>query len=161
MTDHVRALNADGIEEYCFFLQRIRNGSKETPPFWLLTDPLKSIAMTESVELQRIAFPSRFDFGLYLSKILSRLDRRVISHHHALWTWLSLYFFDEVCPVQTDGSRKVLEDAVYIVPARYNHQRYYRHIARTAWLTVSDHGENARVLMAGAERGSRARQAFP
>lgn len=155
MTDHVRILNDDGIEGFRTFLQRVRAGASESPPTWLLADSSTSIAFAPNIEVEQKVFPSRFDFGNYLSSTLEPLGRRSISHHHALWTWLSLYFFDELCPAQANGARKVLEDAVYVVPALYNHQRYYRHIARTSWLTVSDHGEKAKVLLYGAERGSR------
>lgn len=155
MTDHVRKLNSDGIEAFRVYLQRLRAGAKEPPPSWLLTDSATSVAITPNIETEHKSFASRFEFGEYLSTTLEPLGRRSISHHHGLWTWLSLYFFDELCPAQQDGARKVLEDAVYIVPAVYNHQRYYRHIARTSWLSVSDHGENAKVLLSGAERGSR------
>lgn len=155
MTDYVRAFNDEGAARFHTYLQRIRDGAKEPPPSWLLNDPSSSVAIAPTAEIEPKSFNSRFEFGQYLGTTLGPLGRRAISHHHALWTWLSLYFFDELCPLSADGTRRVLEDAVYIVPATYNHQRYYRHIARTSWLTVSDHKENAKVLLAGAERGSR------
>jgi len=155
MSDHVRVLTDEGIEGFRQYLQRLRAGAKEVAPSWLLTDTSTSAMMPSAPEIKKKVFSSRFDFGQHLSQMLSPLGRRSISHHHALWTWLSLYFFDELCPLQADGTRRVLEDAVYVVPARYNHQRYYRHIARTSWLTVSDHGGNAKVLLTGSERGSR------
>lgn len=155
MTDCVRILNDSGIEGFRAYLQKLRVGAKDPTPTWLLTDSSTSIALTPSIEIEHKSFASRFDFGQYLSATLAPLGRRSISHHHALWTWLSLYYFDELCLAQPDGARKVLEDAVYLLPARYNHQRYYRHIARTSWLAVSDHGENAKVLLSGVGRGSR------
>jgi hypothetical protein len=155
MTDFVRTLNDDGVGQFRNYLQRLRDGARESPPVWLLIDSASSAELVKSIEVEQKSFASRLDFGVYLGEVLKPLGRRSISHDHALWTWLSLYFFDELCPLQADGARKVLEDAVYVLPARYNHQRYYRHIARTSWLTVSDHGENAKVLLSGAERGSR------
>ena len=95
MTDYVRVLNEDGIEGFRAFLQRLRDGAKELPPMWLLTESSTSKAMPTNVELERKTFASRFDFGQYLSATLESLGRRSISHHFALWTWLSLYYFDE------------------------------------------------------------------
>jgi hypothetical protein len=96
------------------------------------------------------------EFGSYLNGLLSPLDRRVISRHHGLWTWLALYYFDQLCPRSGDGSRKVLADEAYVLPAKYDFRSYYRHLVRMPWLAVADHGDNARVLLVPAGRSSEA-----
>jgi hypothetical protein len=155
MSDHLRVLNEAGIAQFSEYLARLRSGAKEAPPFALLTDENTSIEAPGEVVLDRRTFSNPFEFGTYLSAALEPLDRREISYNHALWTWLALYFFEQICPADATGARAPLEDAVYILQKKFNHQRYYRHLVRTPWLAVLEHGPNARVLLITTGRGSR------
>jgi len=155
MTDLVRVLNDAGIQHFIHYLAELRAGSKTTPPYGLLTDSATSLPLDDEVPIDRSAFEDQFAFGKYLSSALSPLDRRRISHDYALWTWLALYFFDHICAPAKDGSRKILETAVYVLEKQFNHQRYYRHLVRTPWLAVLDHGDNAKVLLITTTSGSR------
>ena len=112
MRDYIRIFNDDGIAEFRAYLHRLRNGAKEQPPTWMLTDSETSMMLSPTVEIELKVFGSRFEFGQYLVTTLELLGRRSISHHYALWTWVSLYYFDELCPPLADGTRRVLEDAV-------------------------------------------------
>jgi hypothetical protein len=66
-----------------------------------------------------------------------------------LWTWLTLFCFDEVCPPGSDGRRKVLELWRY-VPAIGNVQKVYRHLLFGPFLLYrareGDHKRVAAVL---------------
>jgi hypothetical protein len=48
-----------------------------------------------------------------------------------LWTWLTLFFFDEVCPAE-DGKRSVKKDYYYIYEPGNPHCFYY-HLLFIAW----------------------------
>jgi hypothetical protein len=85
---------------------------------------------------------------------LAVLPRTEITFDSALWSWLALYYFDQICP-EVDGKRKVLEDAVYILPATYNYLKYYRHLVRTPWLAVEKHKSFAKVLLINRGSGTR------
>ena len=50
------------------------------------------------------------------------------------------------------GEFKTLAPGAYVLPARYDFQSYYRHLVRTPWLSVSDHGDRAKVLLIPAIR---------
>jgi hypothetical protein len=154
MNDLLRTLNPDGIVAFAAYLQSLRDGSSDTPPFHLLNDEATSDALDADVQVESKTFSDSFAFGNYLVATLVALPRTEITFNHALWSWLALYYFDQICP-QVNGKRKVLEEAVYILPATYNHRKYYRHLVRTPWLAVERHKTFAKVLLINRGGGIR------
>lgn len=146
MSNPVRRLNSAGITAFSEYLKSAREDSTITPPSHLLTDPSFSEQIEEEVLVEIPSSPNAYALGSYLVKALDPLDRRVIAYDHGLWSWLSLYYFDLLCPAK-NGVRDVLEDAVYVLAEKYDHKRYYRHLLRTSWLAVKEHGEAAKVLL--------------
>ncbi len=146
MTDFVRVLNEAGIGLFREYLQRARNGSAESPPGELLFDERYSEEASINVKVVNEGFANRYDFGVYLATILTPFDRRKISRNHALWNWLALYFFDVICKPSADGRRTLLREELYVLDKNFDYQRYYKHLVRTPWLAVLDHGESAKVL---------------
>jgi hypothetical protein len=68
-----------------------------------------------------------------------------------LWGWLSLYYFDQVCPKDVNGHRKVRERARYI-PAVSDFRKYYRHLLAGPYRVYRAHRlapDNALVLLCG------------
>ena len=43
-----------------------------------------------------------------------------------LWSWLTLFWFDQLCPIEKNGKRNVKEIVKYICSSDF--QKYYRHI---------------------------------
>jgi hypothetical protein len=154
MTDTVRVLTDDGIARFGEYLTRVRVDSKEPVPYDLLTNAITSAPLGDTIAIERKAMSDRFSLGEYLVDILRPLDRRTISHNYGLWTWLALYFFDDISPL-INGQRNVLEDAVYILDKVFNHRRYYRHLLRASWLLVREHAQNARVMLIMRDKGLR------
>jgi hypothetical protein len=62
-----------------------------------------------------------------------------------LWTALSLCWFDQLCPADANGYRKVDKGYRYVLSSDFRH--YYRHLVRSPWQLVRDHGENAKFLL--------------
>jgi hypothetical protein len=154
VSDLLRRLNSDGIAAFGAYLQSLRDGGNDAPPFSLLTDPAFLDDFGSAIQLDRQPFADSYALGVYLQTALASLDRRQIPYDHALWTWLALYFFDQICP-EADGRRNVLEDAIYILAEKFNHQRYYRHLIRTPWLAVADNGDKAKIILQTKAGGKR------
>lgn len=154
MSDLIRKLNDEGIKAFATYLQTLRSGGTDAPPFHLLTTNEFSEAEPGGVQVQVQSFANSYAMGNYLAATLAPLDRRAIAYDYQLWSWLALYFFDQICP-EKNGKRDVLEDAVYIMAQAFDHRRYYRHLLRTPWLAVADNGENAKVLLITKSGGKR------
>ena len=154
MSDLLRGLNQSGIDAFTAYLQSLRDGSTAQPPVHLLTDDATSEPLDIDVIIDSQTFSDNFAFGEYLVMALRPIPRTEIAFNHALWSWLALYYFAQICP-ETNGKRTVLEDAVYVLSSTYNHRRYYRHLVRTPWLAVEDNGDCAKVLLKNRETGKR------
>jgi hypothetical protein len=88
-------------------------------------------------------------------EVFSECEDRLISRNHGLWSWLALFYFDQLCKADAAGNRKPLEDAVYVLEERFSFRRYYRHAIRTPWMAVKEHGEHAKVLLLTSGKGTR------
>ena len=154
MSDLLRTLNSTGIESFANYLQSLRNGFAAQPPFHLLIDDATSDPLDVDIPMQKQSFIDSYAFGEYLAPTLKPLPRSKIAFDHELWSWLALYYFDQICPA-VDGKRAVLEDAVYVLPDTYNHLRYYRHLVRTPWLAVEENGNCAKVMLKNRGSGKR------
>jgi hypothetical protein len=152
MADLLRRLNVDGTARFENFLSRLKNGDEPPSIHAILTDPSTSMPVEPQVSMDPRVFANRFEFGEYLVEALSPLDRRSISRDHGLWTWLALYYFEQLCPQGTEA-KSVSAIEAYVLPAKYNFYDYYRHLIRTPWMVVSDHGKFAKILLIPASAG--------
>ncbi len=151
MTESLRRLTDEGIDRFRSYLDRIGDGAKEPPPLALLTDPVFSEPVAGGVTLPRDApedvLRDRFTFGSWLKDLLAPLQQNTLPRDYRLWNWLSLRFFDQLCPVGGDGIRRPRREEAYILDAAFSHTKYYRHLVRMAWIAVSMHGEYGKVLL--------------
>lgn len=152
MSDLVRLLDENAIEEFRRYLIELRGNPGAQPPMYLLTAATTSVEAPFTVWVERephgTPFKSRYEFGRYLVDVFKVVDGASISREHRLWTWLALYYFDQLCPPTRSGTRKPLShDAAYVLDAEFNWTNYYRHFVRTAWVAVGMHPVESRVLL--------------
>lgn len=151
----VRVLNAEGLEKFSEYLTALRVEPSREPPADLLTNGRYSDPFDPQVEIEQKSFASAYEIGTYMVEVLACCEDRLISRNHGLWSWLALFYFDQLCKPDTSGNRKPLEDAVYVLEERFSFRRYYRHGVRTPWMAVKEHGEHAKVLLLTSGRGTR------
>ena len=77
-------------------------------------------------------------------KLLSLFDAHAISYKRSLWAWLAAWYFDQLCEVDVSGKRILRKEYVYIPQ---NERYYHRHLVRTPWYVVSQHGEAGKFLL--------------
>jgi hypothetical protein len=121
----------------------------------ILDDGLYSDPFEPEVQIEMQEVSNAHELGTYLNNVFANCEDRLISRNHALWSWLALFYFDQLCKRDAEGKRRPLEDAVYVLEQRFSFRRYYRHAVRTAWLAVKEHGEQAKVLLLTSGRGTR------
>jgi hypothetical protein len=148
--NEVRRLTPVGVQKFATYLQACREGGKGPAPFELLTDPLASEACDVSAPIISKTFESRHEFGQWLLETLAPFEATALSRDPGLWSWIGLRFLDQTAPPRGDGGRTPGEDARHILPSTYNYRKYYRHLAREAWLAVRMHGEAIRPLFLGS-----------
>ena len=158
MSDRVRFLNAEGIAAFERYLSELASNPLATPPYEILDDWRFAQEFEPDITIDRapkgMPFGTRMEFGNYLMQKLLAVDQAAISRHYGLWNWLSLYYFEQICPPLDNNTRRVGPKELYLLSPGIGHLRQIRHLVRSPWLIVVDHGINARVLLLGAERGS-------
>jgi hypothetical protein len=142
MSKVLRRLNDEGIR---LFGEYLASGAQGKPPHHLLTEPETSEPIQKIIILSSQAFADRYEFGQYLVKTLAPLDGVTIPSDRYLWSWLALLWLDQLCPQRADGSRDVKEEHRYIYANDFRY--YYRHLVRSPWYVVRQHGENGRFLL--------------
>jgi hypothetical protein len=142
VNEALRKLNDEGVRQFSDWL---RDGAVGPVPVELLSRTETSAPLKATIIVPRSNFADRFDFGVYLNEVLGSLDRAGISGDRGLWTALALRWFDLLCPPKAAGSRNLREEYYYILSSDYRH--YYRHLVRSPWQLVHEHGENARFLL--------------
>ena len=140
----IRAFTTEGISEFTKFLDFVRLGQISAVPLELLTNS-NLTREAANAEVTRVHLATRFDAAQYLSERLREPD--VNTTDPGLWTWLSAFFFDELCPVDTHGNRRPGATARWI-PATDDYRRYYRHLLAGPYLIFQAHMDNPRRAMA-------------
>src|SRR5437868_5666939 len=137
MSTALRKLNEEGIRRFSHW---IAEGARDKPPIDLLTTLDTSEPLPVALVPIRREFADRFEFGKYIGTLLAPLDLGAVSHDRRLWTALALFWFDQLCPPDAGGQRKVEKEYRYILSGDFRH--YYRHLVRSPWQLVRDHGDN-------------------
>lgn len=127
----VRQFNANGIEAFREFLTEARNDPSLPAPSQLLEDRKLTELVSPQINIEPKKFLLRREAADYFIKLLEPLPPNMVQRNSGLWTWLTLFFFDEVCP-PIDGKRTVRNDYMYIFAAN-NSRYFYRHLLFISW----------------------------
>ena len=141
----MRKLNKTGIKEFERFIGNLRNSGQQNTPDYLLTDPATSEPLEWKIELEKGEFANRYELGVFLTEKLKDIDTHKIMGDSYFWSTLALYWFDELCPIKSDGSRVVRELASYVLSESYKNRS--RHAVYTTWQLVEHYGQSARFLL--------------
>jgi hypothetical protein len=147
MGDPLRALNEKGIQEFRRVLADLRDGLTPQPPKELLTNPSYSVGLREQTDVEDRRFNSKLEIATYLYEALQVFSQSDIDQNVGLWTWLSLYYFDLVCPSNRSGRRIPGQDGRHILDLEYRVYRY--HLLLGPYNVYRLHGEKASLLLSG------------
>lgn len=143
----VRQFNSQGLSEFRRFLADGRADPRLPARLELLEDDRLTTVLTPRIEVQQRSMPRREDAARYLSVLLKPLGDKAIAQNAGLWTWLSLFFFDAVCPV-ANGQRDIKNDYHYLFePSNPRHS--YRHLLFIAWRVQRVAAPHTRLFMGG------------
>jgi hypothetical protein len=123
----LRRLTDTGIEAFSNYLAMLRAEPTLAPPVQLLDSPGVSEPLKTDAAVEPRPFATRLDAAEYLHGLLAGSGLIGLDRDRGLWTWLTLYYFDQLCPADGHGKRKAGEDARYI-PNMSDTRRYYRHL---------------------------------
>lgn len=143
----LRKLNKQGIQEFADFLESLKENPALEVPTSLLTEARTSDGLPEQVEIKKNCFRSRFEAAEYLDERLSDSGLTDIERNAELWSWLSLFYFDQLCPLDSSGKRKRHERAK-LIPEVSNYRKYYRHLLAGPYRIYKAHRDDPERAMA-------------
>lgn len=143
----VRKLTEDGIDRFSEYLRRLNAGERLDPPTHLLHEEDTSEALAGTAGIEPREFRSKGEAAVYLETCLGSLERHEVDNDVGLWTWLSLYFFDQVCPIDGNGKRKPGEMVRHVLSK--SAQKYYRHLLAGPYRLRLLHGDCSRIFLHG------------
>jgi hypothetical protein len=103
---NLRRLNQQGIARFTDFLDSLTGDAPMLYPSALLTDPEATEEIQPAVEVELRTFGSRYAAAEYLYNLFKDSSLTGIEHDRGLWAWLSLYYFEELCPPNAKGEHK-------------------------------------------------------
>jgi hypothetical protein len=127
----LRRFNGQGIAEFRVRLAVLRGQPDCDPPLDLLEHSQFTEIVNPEVNVGDEYFETKGVAATYLRSILGRLNPEEVAQDAGLWTWLSLKFFDSVCPV-ADKVRLVKNDYHYVYEPK-NSRYFYRHLLFVSW----------------------------
>lgn len=140
----VRSLNERGIEEFEVFLSSREAVAGVEVPRAMLDDDFLATPFENDAEVESRDFASRFELAQYLCDVLPGAGP-ALDHDRGLWSWLGLFYFEQLCPIQADGSRKIGEKYRYVLSPDYRH--YYRHLLAMPYVIYRLHGQYSRTIL--------------
>ena len=132
--DRLRCLTPKGIDEFGRYLKELRVHGDLPPPRELLTDDACSVpSALGDVDIETRRFASRRDFAEYIDDRFLDAGVFVNADEPGMWEWLSLFYFDAVCPPNKRGFRKPGVEGRHLLRDR-DARRRHRHLLRSPYL---------------------------
>lgn len=142
----LRRLNARGVEAFGGYLQQIRDGVEFQPSPAILHIDDYSDAVTPRIDVQAVEFGSKYEAARYLADALAPLQTASLQTDVGLWSWLALYYFEQLSPKDAEGRRRPRENYHYI-PSQTAGWQQDRHLLAGPHKLFTMHGEHSRLLL--------------
>ena len=127
MMTELRSLTTFGLNTFREYLDALPTATAAPPvPYELLIAPEMSEGFDHSVEIEQRTFGSRLASAKYLDSVFTSSGVEGIESLPGMWAWLSLFYFEELCPMGKGGRRKPGKD-YWLLPEAHAF-RYYRHL---------------------------------
>lgn len=143
----LRRFTSEGLQRFREFLAGCREWPMLPVPRVLLEDDTVTTIVSPTIEVHDRPFANRAESAHYLTELLRPLRAHEVARDVGLWSWLTLFYFDSICP-DSGGTRSVKTIEHYIYEPDHPY-RSYRHLLRCGWQALRDAPEHHRLLLHG------------
>lgn len=148
MVEHLRRLTDDGLARFRESLDSLRRGMEDCLPAELLkggdyTELVRDVDKTVASK----AVKSKMDVAYHLTDNIDFRARPDLLWDVGLWSWLSVFYFDLVCPLSPQ--RKIGADYRYILHKGKGWRHYHQHLLAGPVRMYYLHGDKAKLLLYG------------
>jgi hypothetical protein len=141
----LRRFNEAGIKAFRDFLAKLRTNPEAEIPLQLLENSQMTELVLPDINVSETLFETKGESARYFGTIFSKLRPEDVANDAGLWTWLSLLFFDSVCP-DSGGKRLVRNDYHYVFEPRQM-RYFYRHLLFISWQILRIAPEHNRLFL--------------
>lgn len=145
----IRIFNDEGLNEFERVIAEIRSGNMKEIPETLLYDEQYSEIFEPIINTERVQFKNKNELVPYLVAQLNLKGNKHLYFDKGLWSWLSALYFNNICPPDGNGKRKINESAFYILKDPKNYTKYYRHLLAYPCRLYSELGDSSKIFLIG------------
>ncbi len=125
MKTKLREFTDKGLTLFREELNLLKNNPQSDLSNDLITNPEITNIISESIELELKRFNSKFEIAKYLYETLEPIQLDKKYYNYRMWSWLSAFYFDSICPRDKSGNRLVKQEAKYLFLPGWH---IYRHL---------------------------------
>jgi hypothetical protein len=144
----IRKFNNNGITLFRSILAELRSGQIDSIDYQILIDPELTDSCFPNIDLESRKFILKIDLITLLYSKIVDINLRNKFFDEGLWTWLSVFYFESICPERSDGTRKVGEDCRYILNSN-DYSKYYRHLLACPTWFLHQLGDVSKIYLRG------------
>lgn len=145
----VKIFNEAGLTEFERLINELRNGTIKHIPEDLLYNNEFVVPLEPIVNIEKVDYKNKGELIPYITASLNLKSNKFLYFDKGLWSWLAAFFFDNICPVDGNGKRKINETAYYVLRDPKEYTKYYRHLLAYYSRLYTEVGESSKLLLSG------------
>jgi len=147
--EYFRYLNDAGRDEWLTWLKRLKHDSTLPAPSHLLTDSKFSNLPEAQISAPSGGWESKYEMAGDLSPLVEELERLNLpaASWGGIWDALAIKYFDDICPRNSEGKRRVGEIERFYFDPKYT--RYYKHRTAANIFFRRSYGSSALLFLYG------------
>lgn len=145
----IRSFNEEGLNEFERIVGEIRGKTINSIPDDLIFSDSYSSLIEPIVNIQMVDYKFKNELIPYIVEILNLRANKYLYFDKGLWSWLAAFYFDNICPIDGNGIRKVNENAFYILKDPKNYTKFYRHLLAYPSRVLSELKESSKIFLIG------------
>lgn len=154
-TYSIRAFTDAGLSEFECVVNEMKNNNLKSIPEDLLFSEDFVATYEPIVNIEKVVFKNKNELIPYLAGQLNLKNNKQLYFNKGLWSWLAAFYFDNICPVDGNGKRKINETAFYVLNDPKNYTKFYRHLLAYPSRVYSELEDSSKIFLIGsfAKRG--------
>lgn len=146
----IRFFNEDGLNEFERIIGEIRNNNlKNIPEDFLLSDQYSDI-LEPIINIEKVDYKNKNELVPYIVETLNLRANKYLYFDKGLWSWLAAFYFDNICPTDGNGKRKINEIAFYVLRDPKSYTKYYRHLLAYPSRILSELNDSSKIFLIGS-----------
>ena len=146
----IRVFNDAGLNEFERIINELKLGSLKSIPEDLLFSDEYSDVNEPIVNIEKVDYKNKNELIPYLTQQLNLRSNKDLYFNKGLWSWLTAFYFDNICPIDGNGKRKINETAFYILRDPKNYTKFYRHLLAYPSRIYSELDDSAKIFLIGS-----------